>query len=95
MSPTPSTTGMSEPLYTPACPPPSAPQAPETPVQPTTSRESGRGRKRRAEHLDEDEHFFMSLIPAAKRLPPRKRANIKVKFMQILMEAEFGEDDQV
>lgn len=89
-------------------PPPSVPQA-ETPVQP--NRESGRGRKRRAQHggeltdyqrellqvvnkpLDEDEHFFMSLIPAMKRLPPRKRADIRLKFMQVLTEAEFGTDD--
>lgn len=45
--------------------------------------------------LDEDEHFFMSLIPATKRLSPRKRANIKLKFMQILIAAEFGDVDQV
>ncbi len=45
--------------------------------------------------LDEDEHFFRSLIPAVKRLPPRKRADIKLKFMQVPNEAEFGDDDQV
>lgn len=43
--------------------------------------------------LDEDEYFFMCLVPGVKRLPPRKRAELKVKFMQMLFEAEFGDDN--
>ncbi|CAM4578770.1 hypothetical protein PO909_032438 [Leuciscus waleckii] len=42
--------------------------------------------------LDEDDIFFTSLIPAMKRLPPRNRADIRLKCMQLLNEAEFGDD---
>lgn len=40
--------------------------------------------------LDEDDFFFND----AKRMPPRKKVEIKVKFIQILIDAEFG-DQQV
>ena len=38
---------------------------------------------------DEDENFFMSLVPASKRLAPRTKARLKTKIMQLMEKAEF------
>lgn len=39
---------------------------------------------------DDEEHFLSSLAGALRRLPPRSQSEVKVKFQQILHEAEFG-----
>ncbi|XP_063048485.1 uncharacterized protein LOC134442106 [Engraulis encrasicolus] len=44
-----------------------------------------------ADRSDEDEHFFLGLVPQMKRLPPMKRASTKMKIMQLMFEAEFEE----
>lgn len=42
---------------------------------------------------NEDEMFFMSLLPHLKRLPYRKKCAIKLKFHQLLHDAEFEDTD--
>ncbi|XP_035614724.1 uncharacterized protein LOC118372817 isoform X2 [Oncorhynchus keta] len=42
---------------------------------------------------NEDEMFFMSLLPHLKRLPYRKKCAIKLKFHQLLHNAEFEDTD--
>ncbi|XP_051723278.1 structural maintenance of chromosomes protein 6-like isoform X1 [Ctenopharyngodon idella] len=39
---------------------------------------------------DEEEHFLLSLVGALRRLPPCSRSEVKIKFQQILHEAEFN-----
>ncbi|CAM4718787.1 unnamed protein product [Leuciscus chuanchicus] len=39
---------------------------------------------------DEEEHFLLSLVVALRRLPPRSRSEVKLKFQQILHDAEFN-----
>lgn len=40
---------------------------------------------------NEDEMFFMSLLPHLKRLPYQKKCALKLKFHQLLHDAEFDE----
>ncbi|XP_070984388.1 transcription factor Adf-1-like [Oncorhynchus clarkii lewisi] len=42
---------------------------------------------------NEDEMFFMSLLPHLKRLPYKKKCAIKLKFHQLLHDAEFEDAD--
>lgn len=42
---------------------------------------------------NEDEMFFMSLLPHLKRLPYQKKCAIKLKFHQLLHDAEFEDAD--
>ncbi|XP_077062242.1 uncharacterized protein LOC143714735 [Siphateles boraxobius] len=39
---------------------------------------------------DEEENFLLSLAGALRHLPPRSRSEVKIKFQQILHEAEFN-----
>ncbi|XP_067219479.1 structural maintenance of chromosomes protein 6-like [Chanodichthys erythropterus] len=39
---------------------------------------------------DEEEHFLLSLVGALRRLPPCSRSEVKMKFQQILHEAEYN-----
>ncbi|XP_056101825.1 uncharacterized protein LOC130080493 [Rhinichthys klamathensis goyatoka] len=39
---------------------------------------------------DEEEHFLLSLAGALRHLPPCSRSKVKIKFQQILHEAEFN-----
>ncbi|XP_077062241.1 uncharacterized protein LOC143714734 isoform X2 [Siphateles boraxobius] len=39
---------------------------------------------------DEEEHFLLSLAGTLRHLPPRSRSEVKIKFQQILHEAEFN-----
>ncbi len=54
-------------MSTSSAPPPCFPQAVETPVQPNANRESGRGRKRRAEHGGEITDYQRELLQAVNK----------------------------
>lgn len=38
---------------------------------------------------DCDEYYFMSLVKMFKKLPPEKKADVRMKIERILFEAEF------
>lgn len=38
---------------------------------------------------DCDEYYFMSLVKTFKKLPPQKKAEVRMKIERILFEAEF------
>ncbi|KAJ8353384.1 hypothetical protein SKAU_G00209510 [Synaphobranchus kaupii] len=40
---------------------------------------------------DEDEHFMMSLVPSLRRLSNQKKAQVRMRFEQVLYDVEFGE----
>lgn len=42
--------------------------------------------------MDEEEYFCMSLAASLRRLPKQKSSLLKIKIMQILHEAQFGEN---
>lgn len=43
--------------------------------------------------MDEEEYFCMSLAGSLKRLPKQKSSLLKIKIMQIIHEAEFGQNE--
>ncbi|XP_028397294.1 uncharacterized protein LOC114521085 [Dendronephthya gigantea] len=64
-------------------------------VKPTTttpplSSESN-GKRKRIECDDEDELFFLSLVPTLKRLGPRNKTIAKMRIQQVLFDLEFPE----
>ncbi|XP_061086403.1 transcription factor Adf-1-like [Conger conger] len=40
---------------------------------------------------DEDEHFMMSLVPSVRRLTNQKKAQVHMRFLQVLYDVQFGE----
>jgi len=42
---------------------------------------------------DEDEHFLLSLVPSFRRLDIQKKALVRMRFQQVLYNAEFGEGE--
>uniref|UniRef100_A0A672LQL9 MADF domain-containing protein n=1 Tax=Sinocyclocheilus grahami TaxID=75366 RepID=A0A672LQL9_SINGR len=43
---------------------------------------------------DDEERFLLSIAGALRCLPPRSRSEVKLKFQQILHEAQFSSDNQ-
>lgn len=41
---------------------------------------------------DSDEHFALSCVAALRRLPARKNAEMRMRIMHMLYEAEYGEE---
>ncbi|XP_050427840.1 uncharacterized protein LOC126837904 [Adelges cooleyi] len=54
--------------------------------------EHGDKRKRPADDPDSDEHFALSCVAALRKLTARKNAEIRMRILQILYEAEYGEE---
>lgn len=52
------------------------------------------GANMRNKPRDEDELFMLSFVPALKRLSPQKRCETKIRFQQIMYEAEFNISQQ-
>jgi hypothetical protein len=46
-----------------------------------------------SEKNDPDEQFLMSLLPALKRLNPKKNAEARIKLQQVLYETEFSDSE--
>lgn len=58
----------------------------------------GGGKRKRSDEsysdpeADSDEHFALSCVAALRRLPIRKNAEMRMKILQMLYEAEYGEE---
>lgn len=63
-------------------------------VSPTKWLVRENGANMRNKPRDEDELFMLSFVPALKRLSPQKRCETKIRFQQIMYEAEFNISQQ-